>query len=230
MDNHELNVTAASFGIGKLALALSMAQAEIQGATKDAENPAFKKGEVVSKYADLEAVWNACRVALSKNKLAILQTTHKVGDDWVLRTTLAHESGQTMCGDFPVKPLKSDMQGFMGAVTYARRGGLAAMVGVAPKGEDDDGNAASQSNGTTKDKSPPPQLKEATNGKAKAWVDGEIKKIDAFSLIAEIDLWKEDNAKALAKLSTTATEEYNRVKSFIHQKLEALGGNVEDGI
>jgi hypothetical protein len=37
---------------------------------------------------------------------------------------------------------KNEMQGYGGAVTYARRYGLMAMAGIAP--EDDDGNAAAK--------------------------------------------------------------------------------------
>ena len=227
MDNtHDTQMSGMVYmpSIGKLAAALAKAQGEIKGAAKDKDNPFFK-----SKYADLNAVWSACRAALSKNGLAVIQATFVTPEGMFLRTTLAHESGETTEGVWPIRPVKDDPQGIGSATTYARRFSLAAMVGVAPENEDDDGNAASAGTpGPTKDKSPPAQI--ATNGKAKSWVDGEIKKIDGFNHIAEIDNWKEDMAKALTKLQTTATEEYNRLVSYTHQKIEALGGNVEDGI
>lgn len=137
--------------IGKLAEALATAQGEIKCALMDSENPAYKREGEVSKYADLAAVWAACREALSKNKLAVIQTTHRDGDGWVLRTTLAHASSESVSGDFPLRPMKPDMQGFMAAVTYARRSGLAAICGVAPRGDDDDGNEAAgvKTNGQT---------------------------------------------------------------------------------
>lgn len=160
---HPVTGEVYALPIGKLAEALSAAQGVLKGAIMDAENPAYKREGAVSKYADLAAVWDACREALSANKLAVIQTTHAFGDHWVLRTTLAHASGESISGDFPLRPMKPDMQGFMGAVTYARRAGLAAICGVAPRGEDDDGNAASGVNaakpGKTVDKSPPATVK-----------------------------------------------------------------------
>ena len=53
-----------------------------------------------------------------------------------------HESGEWISGRLRVTPVKDDPQGLGSAITYGRRYGLAAIVGVAP--EDDDGNAASQ--------------------------------------------------------------------------------------
>jgi hypothetical protein len=59
----------------------------------------------------------------------------------ILETMLLHSSGQWISGSQVIKPVKDDPQGVKSAITYARRAGLEAIVGVAP--EDDDGNAAS---------------------------------------------------------------------------------------
>ena len=121
--------------IGALAHALSKAQAEIDGAAKDSTNPYFS-----SKYADLASVWAACRGPLAAHGLAVVQTvTSREGRD-LLVTTLVHSSGEWMRGEIPLLLSKADMQGLGSAITYARRYGLAAIVGVSP--EDDDGNAA----------------------------------------------------------------------------------------
>jgi hypothetical protein len=62
----------------------------------------------------------------------------------VLRTTLLHKSGQWIASEVPLMVgEKSTMQTLGSAITYARRYGLAAMVGVVAD-EDDDGNAASK--------------------------------------------------------------------------------------
>ena len=121
--------------INELALALSKAQGQIKGALKDSSNPFFK-----SKYADLTSVWEACREPLTKNGLAVTQTTSP-SDGVVVVTTLLHQSGQWIQGELYMKPTKDDPQGVGSCLTYARRYALAAMVGVAP--EDDDANAAS---------------------------------------------------------------------------------------
>lgn len=120
--------------INEIATALAKAQGAIEGAVKGNINPHFK-----SKYADLGAVWEACREHLSKNGIAVIQPV----DPQCVTTRLIHSSGQWVeDGGIPLKLSKDDMQGLGSAMTYARRYGLMAMVGIAP--EDDDGNAASQ--------------------------------------------------------------------------------------
>lgn len=122
--------------IGKLALALSKAQAAMKGAVKDSENPHFK-----SKYADLASVWDACREALTKNELSVIQLTSGGPETVTVTTILAHSSGESVSTALTIRPMKADAQGLGSAISYGRRYSLAAMVGVAP--EDDDGNAAS---------------------------------------------------------------------------------------
>lgn len=127
--------------IANLALALSKAQGEIKNATKDVENAAFKRGEKVSRYADLASVWDACREALAKNDIAVVQKVLGGPETVTVETVLAHKSGETISCAITGKPTKPDVQGLGSTITYLRRYSLASMVGVAP--EDDDGNAAS---------------------------------------------------------------------------------------
>lgn len=124
-----------SESIAKLSAALALAQASVTGAAKDALNPHFNR-----KYADLASVWDACRDALSKNGLAVVQLAESDGDRATVVTILTHSSGEWIKGSVTLRPSKADPQGIGSALTYGRRYGLAAMVGVAP--EDDDGNAA----------------------------------------------------------------------------------------
>ena len=131
-----------SESIAALAKALSAAQGEIKGALKDAINPAFSKADRVSKYADLAAVLDAAREPLKKNGLAVIQTTFSDANRTVhLRTTLAHESGEWIQGDYPIVPVQNTPQGYGSAITYARRYCFAAAVGIAQI--DDDANEAS---------------------------------------------------------------------------------------
>ncbi|HEX7896007.1 MAG TPA: ERF family protein [Terriglobales bacterium] len=117
--------------------ALSRLQAEVRAAAKDSMNLHFK-----SQYADLAAVWEACRAPLVRHGLSVVQTTDFDKDDVWLVTTLWHCSGQSISGRYPLRPVKNDPQGYGSALTYARRYTLAAMVGVVAD-EDDDGNRAS---------------------------------------------------------------------------------------
>lgn len=125
-----------SESIAALAKALSAAQGEIKGALKDSLNPHFR-----SKYADLSSVWEVARPVLAKNGLSVIQTTRLDGERVVLVTTLAHQTGEWMRGEYPLEPVKRDPQGYGSAMTYARRYTLAAALGIAQV--DDDANEAS---------------------------------------------------------------------------------------
>jgi len=109
----------------------------MEGARKDSTNPFFK-----SKYADLQAIYMAVREPLTKNELAVIQTTETL-DTLNVVTTLVHSSGQWIRGYMPVINTKGDAQGMGSAITYARRYSLAAIAGIAQM--DDDGNAAVKS-------------------------------------------------------------------------------------
>lgn len=122
--------------IAALAAALSAAQGEISGALKDSKNPFFK-----SSYADLASCWDACRAPLSKNGLAVIQTTQESDEGVKVLTTLAHKSGEWIRGTLRMTPTKADPQGIGSCLTYARRYALAAIVGLAQI--DDDANHAS---------------------------------------------------------------------------------------
>lgn len=136
--------------IAALAKALVKAQAALQPAVKDATNPFFK-----SSYADLSSVWDACRDALTANGLSVSQFPgFEMGNPpcATLTTVLLHESGEWIAGtagaplpgerrkDGTVDPPNAQAVG--SAITYLRRYGLAAVVGVVQA--DDDGNAASR--------------------------------------------------------------------------------------
>jgi hypothetical protein len=129
-------LTTQSEQIGKLAEALAKAQGEITGALKESKNPFFK-----SSYADLASCWDAARGPLSKNGLAVVQTSEYTVDGVIVVTTLAHSSGEWIRGSLYLKPVKNDPQGIGSCITYGRRYSFAAIVGLAQI--DDDANAAS---------------------------------------------------------------------------------------
>lgn len=121
--------------ITELAKALSQAQAIMEHASKDKTNPHFK-----SKYADLASCLDACREPLAKNGLAVTQCPQFINGMWVLVTRLMHTSGQFIESQLPILNAKQDAQGFGSALTYARRYGLSAIIGLAQ--DDDDANHA----------------------------------------------------------------------------------------
>ena len=123
--------------IGELAKALAQVQGDIGAAKKDADNPFFK-----SKYADLPAVWDACREVLSKNGLAVSQLNTPAADGLLaVRTVLLHSSGQWLASVIELPAKKADPQAYGSAITYARRYALACIVGVVAD-EDDDAERA----------------------------------------------------------------------------------------
>jgi hypothetical protein len=126
-----------SSSIAKLAEALAKAQGEILGAEKTQVNPHFK-----SRYADLAAVYDACRAPLAKHGIAVLQLPSADGPRVTVATLLAHGSGEWIGGALTMRAQQETPQGIGSCITYARRYALAAMAGVAP--EDDDGNEASR--------------------------------------------------------------------------------------
>jgi len=96
-------------------------------------------------------VWSVCREPLAANGLAIVQTTEHTDDAGVtIVTTLLHTSGQWIATDVRL-PIAGTLEGgkvgaptiqsIGGAITYGRRYGLSALLGVVTD-DDDDGNTA----------------------------------------------------------------------------------------
>ncbi len=127
--------------INELATALAKAQAEITGARRGCENPFYK-----SKYADLAEVWDVIREPLSKYGLSVHQAAEFADGRVNVTTTLMHASGQYVSSTLSLRATRDgrseadDPQAVGSAITYARRYGLAAAVGVAQ--EDDDAESA----------------------------------------------------------------------------------------
>jgi len=121
--------------ITELAVALHKAQQGLNLAKKDKKNQFFK-----SSYADLRSVWETCKKPLGDNNLAVIQTMGFDNGHHYVETMLLHTSGQYIMGVQKLELTKVDMQGIGSAVTYARRYGLMAILGICP--EDDDAEGA----------------------------------------------------------------------------------------
>jgi len=114
--------------------AIVAAMAELKNVPKTANNPYFK-----SKYAPLDAIVDATRPILAKHGLAVMQAPLFRDGTAGVETTVIHKGGHVFSTTL-LLPLK-DMtpQGVGGAITYARRYSLAAVLGLATE-EDLDGN------------------------------------------------------------------------------------------
>lgn len=137
------NTWKMSPSIAELVTALAKAQLEFKPILKKEANPAFH-----SKYSDLSTVIAATQPALAKNGLVVMQMTRsEFRDDdakmLTITTMLAHGSGQWISTDLTLPAMmreRFDSQAVGSAMTYGRRYGLQAILGVAA--DDDDGNKA----------------------------------------------------------------------------------------
>lgn len=210
--------------IGILAKALAKAQGAIKPAVKGAENPFFK-----SSYADLPAIYKACREHLSANDIAVAQSTGFDTDGVFLETILAHSSGEWICGIYPIRPVKPDPQSMGSAITYARRYSLAAMVGVVAENEDDDGNAASTpaTNGQRAaiHNSPTMHQDEDVIEGVKNWCAEQKVFLSHCATVAEVTEWEEMRADALSRLKRKAMPAW----SDLMKAKEARIGNINLG-
>lgn len=137
--------------INEIATALAKAQGQMTYAKKDSLNPHFK-----SRYADLAAVWDAIRVPLSSNGIAVVQQVGTRENSVSITTRLVHSSGQEFSSTCTFPVAQPTPQAFGSVISYAKRYSLAAMVGVAAD-IDDDANAASE---FTPQQQPPPKYVE----------------------------------------------------------------------
>jgi hypothetical protein len=88
------------------------------------------------------------RPALNAQGIALLQPIALDGDAVLVTTMLLHESGQWMRATHGMPLVARNPQAVCSAVTYGRRQGLLAIMGVAPAAEeDDDGEAGSSARG-----------------------------------------------------------------------------------
>jgi hypothetical protein len=122
--------------ITNLASALVKAQSEMGNATKGAANPFFK-----SRYADLNAIREACMPVLAKHGLSVLQPTVTIDGKKFVETLVMHESGEFIGGHTEILAVKeTDAQAQGSGISYARRYGLQSLLCIGA--EDDDGESA----------------------------------------------------------------------------------------
>jgi len=124
----------SSADISELAKAMLKVQKTLAPACKDAENPFCK-----SRYASLNSVIDACRDALIAQSVWVVQYPVAVDAGHLgLMTKLVHgESGQWQASLMAMPLPKNDPQGYGSALTYARRYGLATLVGLISEIDDD---------------------------------------------------------------------------------------------
>lgn len=127
----------------KLFTALAKVQAGLPTIAKGREAHVEMKGGGTYSYdyADLSDVTEAIMPKLAAVDLAWICLPTWEDGRTVLRYALAHTGGGMLVGQYPLN-LSGSPQASGSAITYARRYCLCAVVGVAPKGDDDDATTA----------------------------------------------------------------------------------------
>jgi ERF superfamily len=122
--------------IGKLTGALTKAQANFGPVVKNRTNKNWGYT-----YADIDSIIISVRKALTDQGLALTQYTREEGDNTFLVTELLHTSDEWISGELRLILTKRTMQELGSAMTYARRYGASALLGISAE-EDDDANLA----------------------------------------------------------------------------------------
>jgi hypothetical protein len=125
-----------SMQLKELATALSKAQGQMTGAE------AKKKGGF-GKYADLKAVIKALSKPFLDNGLCFVQGAEFSEGYLSVKTRIMHNSGQWIESETILPPTKNNVHGYASAITYGKRYGLQALVGL-PSIDDDGTEAVNQ--------------------------------------------------------------------------------------
>ena len=131
-----------SESIASLAAALVKASGEMKPIVKDRTNPHFK-----NKYATLDAITEAVRPVLARHGLTVVQGAVAPDSDqghltgFAVETMVIHASGEWISNAVFMPIDKASAQASGSAISYGRRYGLSALLGLTTD-EDDDGEMA----------------------------------------------------------------------------------------
>jgi len=129
--------------MANLATALAKAHAAFQPLTKNRSVTVRpREGSPYSfDYATLDNIMDCIRGPLAANGLSVVHTVHTDDNGLSVETIIVHASGEFLGTAVPVKTDRPGNQALGSAITYARRYGITALLGLAAD-DDDDGNAA----------------------------------------------------------------------------------------
>ncbi len=164
-----------------MALALSKAQGAFEPVqkTRPAKIPLKSGGYYTYMFADLSDVFAAIKGALKEQELCVCQGIVVTAEGEQLETLLIHSSGQYLRNLVPLSAAQgTGPQALGSALTYARRYGLTALIGIAAE-EDDDAQGAEterKENPQTKAQKPkPPEEPHSVN-------HAELTELDKYPL------------------------------------------------
>lgn len=140
--------------MGQIAEAMAAAQGEIKLAIANQEGVSKGKNSGVEfkfPYADLGAIIDVCSAPLSAHKIARFQPAKTLGNRVSVTTLLVHASGEWIAEtlELPIDAgVMTTAQAVGAAISYARRYGLSALLGIGvADGEDVDAPQRANGNG-----------------------------------------------------------------------------------
>lgn len=154
--------------INELAAALVKAQAAFVAVAKAKTATVEMKngGKYSYKYSDLADAWDVARKPLSDNGLSVIQSPAQLERGVCSVTTmLLHASGQWVKSTLSLDARDATPQSIGSVITYARRYGLASMIGLVT---DDDTDAQEHAGGREQRPAQAQQPAQRQNGKAPA--------------------------------------------------------------
>lgn len=157
-DNRPQNLIFASNDCGEVFGALCDMQGQMDAPKRTKEAKVKGQGyDYTYNYAPLEEIIATIKAPMKTAGLAYRQFLAQRNGNHVMRTIIAHRSGQWMGADYPIFWNEGrGMQGFASGVTYARRYGLMLALGIAAE-DDDDANVADGNPAKVQDRKPAPR-------------------------------------------------------------------------
>ena len=176
------------------------------------KNPDLDGKANYGKYATINSCLKAVKTVLQNNNLSIMQLTYTEPDRLVTR--IIHTSGQFIeDGGVPLHLAnKNNPQQLMGCITYAKRNGLCACLGIAGD-QDDDGQSATPVDELPEPKSKPQQKTEAVKPeqipepanpvqKKLLWINEQIIGFERHRHMGQHNAWASENRETLDALKS----------------------------
>lgn len=215
----------------ELYAALAAAQAEITNPSKDkiAKVPTKTGGSYSYSYADIADVLNTVRPVLARHGLAVMQLPVMAAGDLLLRTRIAHKSGQWIESEYPVCQIGGDHRVMGAALTYARRYALCPMLGIAAD-EDTDGETAADAP-RRQAKAPPapppahPVQDSRPPSEAIAYAaEAETEIMNADNASDLVAWWSSDEQKTKRRAVALPADMLASLKEAVQIRIAELGG------
>jgi hypothetical protein len=185
---------------------------ELPSIQKDGYNPHLK-----SKYANIDSVIKTIRPILTKHGLWLSQPVTASPEGAMVTTKIYNAAGDSMDLGTVCVPVNSkkqdDPQAYGSALTYARRYGLCAALGLAT-GDDDDGSAANGAGGNDNGKAEP----DPDPMTLKVKIQAQIKKMGFTDRDEVLDIVR--RVAAYLRAGTTDLDGLVRINSFLSTKNE----------